>query len=111
MREFRHQLRIVPQGDLRSEIGSHIYFGGMVDETSAGVNPARYVTGLAHAAARAGAWLHDYTRAEEITADSQHGARTLRVRTSRGSIAAREVIRASGAYSTERTRALRNNIT
>src|SRR5438132_13647040 len=47
-REFRHQLRIVPQGHLRSEIGSHIYFGGMVDETSAGVNPARYVTGLAH---------------------------------------------------------------
>src|SRR5207253_1792908 len=42
-REFRHQLRIVPQGDLRSEIGSHIYFGGMVDETSAGVNPAREV--------------------------------------------------------------------
>src|SRR5256884_6561475 len=83
-------LRIVPQGDLRSEIGSHIYFGGMVDETSAGVNPARYVTGLAHAAERAGAWLHDHTRVEEITAESQNGARKFRVRTSRGSIAARD---------------------
>ena len=109
-REFRHQLRIVPQGHLRSEIGSHIYFGGMVDETSAGVNPARYVTGLAHAAERAGAWLHDHTRVEEITAESQNGARKFRVRTSRGSIAAREVILASGAYTTETTPALRKKI-
>src|SRR2546429_3073062 len=103
-------LRIVPQGHLRSEIGSHIYFGGMVDETSAGVNPARYVTGLAHAAERAGAWLHDHTRVEEITAESQNGARKFRVRTSRGSIAAREVILASGAYTTETTPALRKKI-
>src|SRR6266576_2013721 len=102
--------QIVPQGDLRSEIGSHIYFGGMVDETSAGVNPARYVTGLAHAAERAGAWLHDHTRVEEITAESQNGARKFRVRTSRGSIAAREVILASGAYTTETTPALRKKI-
>ena len=30
-----------------SEIGSTIYYGGMVDEVSAGLNPARYVAGLA----------------------------------------------------------------
>src|SRR5262250_607821 len=42
-REFGHELRIVPKSELRSEIGSGIYFGGMVDETSAGVNPAQYV--------------------------------------------------------------------
>src|SRR6266446_2272245 len=54
-REFNHELRTIPKSELRSEIGSDIYFGGMVDETSAGVNPARYVAGLAHAAQRAGA--------------------------------------------------------
>src|SRR6266566_6698779 len=108
--EFHHQLRIVPKGDLRSEIGSHIYFGGMVDETSAGVNPARYVTGLAHAAERAGACLNDHTRVEKITAESQNGARKFRVRTSRGSIAAREVILASGAYTTAASPALRKKI-
>src|SRR6267143_1702991 len=42
-REFNHELRIIPKSELRGEIGSDIYFGGMVDETSAGVNPARYV--------------------------------------------------------------------
>src|SRR5271165_957253 len=54
-REFGHQLRIVPKNELRSEIGSDIYFGGMVDEISAGLNPAQYVNGLAKAARRAGA--------------------------------------------------------
>src|SRR5438046_2230079 len=63
-----------------------------------------------HAAERAGAWLHDHTRVEEITAESQNGARKFRVRTSRGSIAAREVILASGAYTTETTPALRKKI-
>src|SRR5882724_11362646 len=40
-REFNHQLRIVPRSELQSEIGSSIYYGGMVDEVSAGLNPAR----------------------------------------------------------------------
>src|SRR5258708_1663230 len=45
-REFHHQLKIVPRHELRSEIGSDIYYGGMVDEISARMNPARYVAGL-----------------------------------------------------------------
>src|SRR5437879_6564252 len=85
-------------------------FGWGASHPNGGVNPARYVTGLAHAAERAGAWLHDHTRVEEITAESQNGARKFRVRTSRGSIAAREVILASGAYTTETTPALRKKI-
>src|SRR5215475_3131891 len=39
-REFNHQLQVVPRHELATEIGSSIYFGGMVDEISAGVNPA-----------------------------------------------------------------------
>ena len=53
-REFNHQLRIVAKQDLHGEVGSDIYFGGMVDDASAGVNPARYVAGLARAAIKAG---------------------------------------------------------
>jgi len=56
-REFQHEQRIVSKRELRSEIGSDIYFGGLVDETSAGLNPAQYVSGLAKAAQRAGATL------------------------------------------------------
>src|SRR3977135_4055388 len=60
-REFNHQLRIVPRDQLRSEIGSEIYYGGMVAEVSAGLNPARYVAGLAAAAMRAGATIFEHT--------------------------------------------------
>ncbi|HYL87025.1 MAG TPA: FAD-binding oxidoreductase [Candidatus Angelobacter sp.] len=109
-REFRHELRIVPRAELRGEIGSDIYFGGMVDETSAGLNPARYVAGLALAARRAGACLHDHTRVEKVRAESQNGARRFCLRTSKGTITAREVILASGAYTTEATPALRKKI-
>src|SRR5580704_14265154 len=58
-REFNHELKIIPRGSLGEEIGSTIYFGGMVDETSAGVNPAQYVFGLAAAVQRAGACLYE----------------------------------------------------
>jgi glycine/D-amino acid oxidase-like deaminating enzyme len=109
-REFNHQLRIIPRKELRGEIGSDIYSGGMVDETSAGLNPARYVAGLAHTAQRAGACLHDHTRVEKVEAISINGARKFRLQTSRGPITAREVILASGAYTTEATPALRKKI-
>ena len=109
-REFRHTLRIVPKNELRAEIGSDIYFGGLVDETSAGLNPARYVAGLALAAQRSGAGLHHHTRVENIATESQNGRRKFRVRTSKGTVTAREVILASGAYTTEATPALRKKI-
>src|SRR5712664_3635025 len=83
-REFSHKMRIVPKRELRGEIGSDIYFGGMVDETSAGLNPARYVAGLAHAAQRAGACLYDRTRVTSVELERNNNARKFRVQTSRG---------------------------
>jgi glycine/D-amino acid oxidase-like deaminating enzyme len=109
-REFNHELRIIPKKELRNEIGSDIYFGGMVDDASAGLNPARYVAGLARAAQRAGACLYDHTRVERVEATSINGARKFRVYTSRGDLTAREVILASGAYTTEATPALQKKI-
>jgi glycine/D-amino acid oxidase-like deaminating enzyme len=109
-REFNHELRIIPKNELRAEIGSDIYFGGMVDETSAGLNPARYVAGLAQAAQRAGACLHDHTRVTSIDSQKNNGVRKFRLQTSRGTITAREVLLASGAYATEATPALRKKI-
>src|SRR5712692_2210998 len=91
-REFNHELRIIPKSELRGEIGSDIYFGGMVDETSAGVNPARYVAGLALAVQRGGACLFDHTRVTSVNREKNNGAGKFRVQTSRGPITAREVV-------------------
>jgi glycine/D-amino acid oxidase-like deaminating enzyme len=109
-REFHHELHIIPKIELPSEIGSDIYFGGMVDEKSAGLNPARYLAGLAHAAQRAGACLYDHTRAIGVEPELSKGTRRFLIKTSRGTITAREVILASGAYTTEATPALRKKI-
>src|SRR5208337_40403 len=65
-KEFNHELLIIPKGELRREIGSDIYYGGLVDETSAGLNPAQYVDGLAKAAQRAGACLFDHARVTRV---------------------------------------------
>src|SRR5437899_5646569 len=109
-REFSHKMRIVPRRELRGEIGSDIYFGGMVDESSAGLNPARYVAGLALAALRAGACLYDHTRVTSVEPERNKNAHKFRVHTSRGVITAREIILASGAYTSEATPALRKKI-
>jgi glycine/D-amino acid oxidase-like deaminating enzyme len=109
-REFQHELKIVPREVLSREIGSSIYFGGMVDESSASVNPAQYVFGLAAAAQRAGACLYEQARVTGIVPQSVAGERGFRVETSRGSLAAKDVLLASGAYTTAATPKLRKKI-
>jgi len=108
-REFNHQLRIVAKSELRNEIGSDIYYGGLVDEVSAGLNPARYVAGLAAAAKRAGAALFDHTRVDSVERESRNGGK-FRIRTLKGSLLAREVLLASGANTGNATPALRKKI-
>jgi glycine/D-amino acid oxidase-like deaminating enzyme len=109
-KEFNHKLRIVAKSDLRDEIGSDIYYGGLVDEISAGLNPARYVAGLVTAARRAGAAMLDHTRVESVQRESGSGGQKFRVRTTNGSLLAREVLLASGAYTSNATPALRKKI-
>ncbi len=109
-REFNHRLRIVPRKDLPSEIGSGIYFGGMVDERSAGVNPARYVAGLASAALKAGAFIYENARVLEISKASKSGAPGFAIETSCGTVFARDVLVATSGYTSSATPALRRKV-
>ncbi|HUJ96038.1 MAG TPA: FAD-binding oxidoreductase [Terriglobales bacterium] len=108
--EFDHKIKVVPRKELQTEIGSGIYYGGMVDEVSAGLNPARYVAGLAWAAVRAGAIICSKTRVEEIERDSRDGASGWRVVTSRGNLWARDVFVGTSGYTGAATPALRRRI-
>src|ERR1039458_1138570 len=101
-REFNHQLRVVPRDQLRGEIGSDIYYGGMVDEISAGLNPARYVAGLATAAMRAGAQICERTRLQNIQRESHDGAPGFRLNSPRGTIWARNVLIGTSGYNERR---------
>jgi glycine/D-amino acid oxidase-like deaminating enzyme len=109
-REFGHPLRVVPRKDLRGEIGSEIYYGGMVDEISAGLNPARYVAGLGQAAQRAGACVYESTRVEKIERQSRAGGPGWRVTTSRGPMWAKDILVATSGYTGKATPALRKKI-
>src|SRR6266496_134251 len=106
-RDFNHQLRIVPRHELSAEIGSAIYFGGLVDETSAGLNPARYVAGLGQAALRTGANIYESVRVQKITRTS---GGDFQIETTRGNILARDVLIATSGYTSSTTPALQKKV-
>jgi glycine/D-amino acid oxidase-like deaminating enzyme len=109
-REFNHQLRVVQRNELSAEIGSSIYYGGMVDEVSAGLNPARYVAGLGRAATKAGAEILEHTRVEGMQRESRQGESGWKITTSRGPLWAREVFVATSGYTSKATPALQKKL-
>jgi glycine/D-amino acid oxidase-like deaminating enzyme len=105
-REFGHEVRLVRRAELRSEIGSGIYCGGLVDEASASINPARYVAGLARAADNAGAVLCENSPVERIERRGVH----WRIATKQGALDATDVLVATSGYTGAITPALRRKI-
>jgi len=108
--EFNHKLRVVPRSELTSEIGSNIYYGGMVDEVSAGCNPARYVAGLAGSAIKAGAEIFEHARVDAIERDSRQGEMGWNLPTSRGTVWAHEVFVGTSGYTSAMTPVLQKKI-
>jgi glycine/D-amino acid oxidase-like deaminating enzyme len=109
-REFNHSLRVVQKHELGSEIGSSIYYGGMVDEVSAGCNPARYVAGLARAAMKAGAEIFEHARVDNIQRDSRQGEKGWKITTSRGPLWAQEVFVGTSGYTGRATPTLQKKL-
>jgi glycine/D-amino acid oxidase-like deaminating enzyme len=105
-RNFNHVTRPIPRVEQSSEIGSQVYFGGLVDETSAGLNPAQYVAGLAKSAERAGAVLCPKARVTRI-ARITGGYKLL---TPRGELLANQVLVTTGGYTGAATPILRRRI-
>lgn len=109
-RECNHNLRIVSKSDLESEIGSDIYYGGLVDEKSATVNPARYVAGLARAALDAGAAVYEYARIERIARTTRNGAPGFELYSVGRKVFAREILVATGGYTSRAAPAIQRRV-
>ena len=109
-RDFDHKLDVIPRSDLRDEIGSDIYFGGMVDRSSAGVNPARYVAGLGRAAIKSGACIQENTPAEDIRRAFRSGAAGFQITTPKGTLWAHDVLIATSGYTSRVTPALQKKL-
>ena len=86
---------MVPRERVREEIGTDAYHGGLVVPGSGLIHPGRYFAGLAAAADRAGADLHECVRARAIR--RQADGRFV-VETDRGAILARDVFVATNGY-------------
>ncbi|MBE0684006.1 MAG: FAD-binding oxidoreductase [Anaerolineales bacterium] len=105
-KEFNHKVRLVPAGELKSEIGSNVYFGALVDDVSGGLNPAQYVAGLAGAAEKAGAILCARARVDRL----ERGERRFVIETERGSLSASSVFVATSGYTGNVTKNLQRKI-
>ena len=86
---------IVPRERLREEIGTDAYHGALVVPDSGLLHPGRYFAGLAEAADRAGADLHEGVRCAAVR--RQADGRFV-VETERGAILARDVFVATNGY-------------
>ena len=98
---------VVPRERLREEIGSDAYYGALVVEGTGLLHPGRYFAGLAAAADRAGADLHEGVRARSIRRQ-EDGA--FKVETTRGAIRARDVFVATNGYTDGVVPSLRRRI-
>jgi glycine/D-amino acid oxidase-like deaminating enzyme len=93
--QFGHETVLIRPSALRDEIGSDYYCGALLEPLSAGLHAGRYVCGLAEAAERSGAGLHEMAR---VTAVRRMPDGLYRLGTSRGQVLARQVLIATDAY-------------
>jgi glycine/D-amino acid oxidase-like deaminating enzyme len=98
---------IVPRERIREEIGTDAYYGALVLPVSGHLHPGRYFAGLAGAAARSGADLHEGVRARAIRRGDDGG---FAVETERGTIRARDVFVATNGYTDGVAPSLRRRI-
>jgi glycine/D-amino acid oxidase-like deaminating enzyme len=92
-RECDPDTYMVTRAELRDEIGSDRYYGGLVFAKSAGMHVGRYGQGLAVAAAKRGVQI--YENAPVMGLKRLSGAEH-QVQTSTGSVRARQVLLATG---------------
>ena len=94
-KEFGHETVLVSPNDLQQEIGSDYYHGGLVDPQGARLHPMKFTAGLAAAAQRAGAEIHEKLPALTIKNLGNDG---FRIQTARADIQVKQVMLATNGY-------------
>ena len=86
---------LVGRSELRSEIGSGNFHGAMTDAKSAGLHVGKFTKGLAEAAVRAGATIHEKASVEQFR---RLGGTKHELVTARGTVRADQVLVATSGY-------------
>jgi glycine/D-amino acid oxidase-like deaminating enzyme len=103
---FNHHTHLIPKRELKDEIGSGVYYGGLLDESSAGLNPAQYVAGLVTAAERAGANLFSHAEVVKI----EKNTTGYKVISNRGEVVSNQILITTGGYTGKVTPQLQRRV-
>ncbi|KES24443.1 MULTISPECIES: FAD-binding oxidoreductase [Pseudomonas] len=90
---YTHELRLVPQEEMRSIVGADCYVGGMVDMGSGHLHPLNLALGEAAAAQSLGVRLFEDSQVTHIDYSAE-----VRVRTAKGSVRAKTLVVGCNAY-------------
>ena len=91
---FGHDTVLLDRAQVRQEIGSSRYYGGLLDPAAGGLQPAAYFAGLARAAVRAGAKTVERCEVRRIRRQGDG----FELDTARGVVRSREVLVATNGY-------------
>jgi glycine/D-amino acid oxidase-like deaminating enzyme len=95
LKDFGTPARAIARDELRTEIGTDAYHGGLAVDGGGVLHPAKWFAGLVGLAERTGAELHEGVRVRSLR--RQRDGRFV-VETSRGAILARDVLVATNGY-------------
>lgn len=90
-----YETRLVPKSELRSELGTDYYHGGVIDPKGAGLHVGKFVRGLGESAARMGVQIHEKAPVEQVR---RLGGTRHEIVTPRGRISADQVLVATSGY-------------
>lgn len=93
-RDFGYETHLLDATEVRREIGSARYHGGLLDPAAGGIHPARYLHGLAAAAGRAGAVLVSGVEVQQVA----RGTSGFQLATSKGPIHAGDLLVATNGF-------------
>jgi glycine/D-amino acid oxidase-like deaminating enzyme len=85
---------ILQPENVRAEIGSPIFHGGIIHKKGAGLDPAKYVYGLAQVASKHGAQLYEHAEVKQIRRENGR----FSLSTTKGKLKTRNVLIATNGY-------------
>ncbi|RFB79871.1 NAD(P)/FAD-dependent oxidoreductase [Methylovirgula sp. 4M-Z18] len=93
-RDFGLDVDVLSQSDVRREVTTQFYKGGLIFHSHGAVHPAKFHRALLHKAHEAGAQVAAFTRVNSLAPDGQ----AFQIATSRGTLRARDVLIATNGY-------------
>ena len=106
--KLNYEQKIIPPEKLCEEIGSDIFYGGKFEREGGGIQPAKYVYGLACATVRAGALLCPKTTVQQVRRQVGHSG--FYIITDQGNVRASEVLMATNGYTGSLVRGIQRRV-